>query len=484
MVIKKRLILSYLGMLIIPIILSIVASYLIGYYYIGDVAGDYNFHFRGNPFKSAQTERNHIFNQLKAVSIKNRSKLEDPQYLGETADRLKPLSSFVVIRKEKEIIYSSLNMDQLDIEESLPSFGQFAQSYKLRSESGRIGFVLNQHDFHFENNAEGSLFIILDLRPIKLTFIRFILTLSVVVLIILTSTNGIMTYLVSRSITNPLGELKNAADQIKEGNLDIKLKTPSKDEIGELTMAFEEMRKRLKTSVELQLQYENNRKELISNISHDLKTPITAIKGYVEGIIDGVADTPEKMSKYVNTIYSKAVDIDDMIDELFLFSKLDLKKLPFNFDKIDILKYLKDSVEELQFDVEHHNAKIFLEMSEEHGIFVMADREKLKRVIVNIVENSVKYMDKALVNICIRIKGLDEFVQIEIQDNGKGIAQRDLPYIFDRFYRVDTSRNSSTGGSGLGLAIAKRIIEEHGGHMEAQSQEGHGTTIIFTLKRV
>ena len=109
------------------------------------------------------------------------------------------------------------------------------------------------------------------------------------------------------------------------------------------------MRARLKKSIKVQLQYEENRKELISNISHDLKTPITAIKGYIEGIRDGVADTPEKTNKYINTIYTKATDVDKLIDELFLYSKLDLNKFAFNFTKVNVYQYIEDCIEELYF---------------------------------------------------------------------------------------------------------------------------------------
>jgi signal transduction histidine kinase len=139
-------------------------------------------------------------------------------------------------------------------------------------------------------------------------------------------------------IGKPLKNLEDGVEHIKKGNLDFEIKRSGKDEIGELANAFEGMRQQLKLSVEQQVQYENNRKELISNISHDLKTPITAVKGYVEGIMDGVADSKEKMDRYIKTIYSKANDLDKLIDELFLFSKLDIKKLPFNFEDVDIIK--------------------------------------------------------------------------------------------------------------------------------------------------
>jgi signal transduction histidine kinase len=233
----------------------------------------------------------------------------------------------------------------------------------------------------------------------------------------------------------------------------------------------------------MQLQYEENRKELISNISHDLKTPITAIKGYVEGIKDGIADTPEKMDRYINTIYSKSCDMDNLINELFLFSKLDLKKVNFDFRSIDITAYLKDCIEELKFDLEKR--KINLNYNHiKKNIDVIADAQKLKRVIMNIIENSIKYMNKDNGKIDIILSEEEAFTVIEVRDNGKGISNKALPFIFDRFYRGDSYRNTSNGGSGLGLAIAKQIIEEHGGQIWVQSEVNEGTSIFFTLKKV
>ena len=173
-------------------------------------------------------------------------------------------------------------------------------------------------------------------------------------------TNGVLTYFVSRSIIRPLRALKRAAEEIKEGNLDFEIVPHSDDEIGELSTAFEEMRRKLKKSVEVQLQYEENRKELISNISHDLKTPVTAIKGYVEGIMDGVSNSPDKLDQYIRTIYNKAADMDRLIDELFLFSKLDLGKVPFQFEKVDLGQYVLDCAQELQFDMEKKGVQFAL----------------------------------------------------------------------------------------------------------------------------
>jgi signal transduction histidine kinase len=304
-----------------------------------------------------------------------------------------------------------------------------------------------------------------------------------VIILILILTNIILTYFVSRSITKPLYYLKKAANEIKNGNLNFEVKYKSKDEIGELSSAFEEMRVKLKESIEMEQQYEQNRKELVSNISHDLKTPITAVKGYVEGIIDGVADNPDKMDKYIKTIYTKTNEIDLLIDELFLYSKLDLKKLAFSFERVNIRRYLEHFVEEFSFDLESKGIKLSYEANCEDKTLVIADREKLNRVITNIVYNSVKYMDLENGKIDIKLEEEDNDVVVGITDNGQGISESNLPHIFDKFYRADPARNTQKGGSGLGLSIAKHIIEEHGGRIWAQSKLGVGTTIAFTLKK-
>ena len=286
-----------------------------------------------------------------------------------------------------------------------------------------------------------------------------------------------------RTILRPIGELKKATNEIKAGNLDYELNIGERDEVGQLCMDFEEMRQRLKDNAEEKLQYEQENKELIRNISHDLKTPITAIKGYVEGIMDGVASSPEKIDKYIRTIYNKANDMDKLIDELTFYSKIDTNKIPYTFAKININAYFEDCVEELGLELEAKNIDLgFFDYTEE-SVTVIADAEQLKRVINNIVSNSVKYLDKKRGIINIRLKDEGDFVQIEIEDNGRGIAARDLPNIFERFYRTDSSRNSSKGGSGIGLSIVKKIVEDHGGRIWATSKESIGTVMHIVLRK-
>lgn len=284
-------------------------------------------------------------------------------------------------------------------------------------------------------------------------------------------------------ISTPLKKLKLATQNIKEGNLDFTMEAQGDDEISGLCRDFEQMRRRLKESAEEKVQYDRENKELISNISHDLKTPITAVKGYVEGIMDGVADTPEKMDKYIRTIYNKANDMDRLINELTFYSKIDTNRIPYTFNKINIKDYFDDCIEEVGLDLESKNIELSYFNYADADTIVIADAEQLKRVINNIISNSVKYMDKPKGYINIRVKDVGDFIQVEIEDNGKGIATKDLSNVFDRFYRTDASRNSSQGGSGIGLSIVKKIIEDHGGKIWVSSKLGAGTIMYFVLRK-
>ena len=304
-----------------------------------------------------------------------------------------------------------------------------------------------------------------------------------VVVTVLVFTSLLVGTWIYRSIASPLVKLKNATKNIKEGNLDFELEVEGDDEFAELCQDFEEMRKRLKANAEEKIVLDKENKELISNISHDLKTPITAVKGYVEGIMDGVADTPEKMDRYIRTIYNKTNEMDHLINELTFYSKIDTNRIPYTFSKIRVTDYFNDCAEELQLELEVKGVDLVYANYVDDSVLVIADGEQIRRVIHNIVTNSTKYMNKEHGIIQLRVKDVGDFIQVEIEDNGKGIAAKDLPNIFDRFYRTDFSRNSSKGGSGIGLSIVKKIMEDHGGKVWATSKEGIGTIMYFVLRK-
>ncbi|MCF0132599.1 MAG: HAMP domain-containing histidine kinase [Blautia sp.] len=346
------------------------------------------------------------------------------------------------------------------------AYSQSKASYQMQSE------VENDYDISIADHEGGEVKLRVMVRDVIYS-VLLILALTAVAV-------GLWIY---QSVAAPLVKLKKATQNIKEGNLDFELETDGDDEFAELFRDFEEMRVRLKESAEEKLLMDKENKELISNISHDLRTPITAVKGYVEGIMDGVADTPEKMDRYIRTIYNKTNEMDHLINELTFYSKIDTNRIPYNFGKLDVTEYFDDCADAMEMELENEGFRLHYQNFVAPGVRVIADGEQLGRVVHNIIGNSVKYMDKEQGIIHLRVKDVGDFVQVEIEDNGKGIAARDLPNIFDRFYRTDVSRNSSKGGSGIGLSVVRKIIEDHGGKAWAASREGEGTTMYFVLRK-
>lgn len=315
-------------------------------------------------------------------------------------------------------------------------------------------------------------------------FDRALLKFVIAELFIMSFTAFLMVTWIYSGVVFQLKKLIRAANNIKEGNLDYSVASTGTDEMSELCNSFEDMRVRLKNNAKDRLEDEAEQRALISNIAHDLKTPITAIKGYAEGMLDGVADTPEKQAKYIRTIYNKANEMNTLINELTLYSNIDTNKIPYNFQKLNLSAYFSDCIEELGMDLENQHIRLDYSNFVDPDVLIIADPEQLGRIIHNIVSNSVKYMRADVPSrISIMVKDVGDFVQIEISDNGKGIATHDLPYVFDRFYRADASRNSAAGGSGIGLSIVKKIVEDHGGKIWVTSKENEGTTMYFVIRK-
>ncbi len=277
--------------------------------------------------------------------------------------------------------------------------------------------------------------------------------------------------------------LIEAAQRISDGELDFSIEQDGHDELSELADALEDMRMHLATAAHEKLAAEEEQRHLISNIAHDLKTPITAVKGYAEGLLDGVASTPEKQAAYLKTIQTKAAEMDSLINELSLYSQIDANRIPYHFRHLPAADYFRRQADVMATDLARQDVQLAYAGDVDSKIQIIVDPEQMNRVMQNIVSNSIKYMDKDLRLICMTVKDAGDFVQVDIDDNGKGISSADLPHIFERMYRADVSRNSAAGGSGLGLSIVKKIIEEHGGRVWAGSQEGEGTRVSFVLRK-
>jgi signal transduction histidine kinase len=292
------------------------------------------------------------------------------------------------------------------------------------------------------------------------------------IILIITSLTGIflicailLTWLITKKILKPLKELNSATKSIMEGDLDFEIDYKNKDEMGRFCTAFQLMTYHLKESLEKQAAYENSRNELIASISHDLRTPMSSIKGYVEGLQDGIVHDNKKKR-------------DRLIDDLFLFSQFELKNLGMDLEQHDSQKMLREILNVIE--MEFIDSRISLSIKEIFlSIPVKADKIRIEQVFENIISNAKRYIEDDG-KITIRITNEGSFLLIAIQDTGTGIASEDLPHIFDRFYRGEKSRSREFGGAGFGLAICKQIVEDHGGSIWVDSKIGEGTTFFFT----
>lgn len=484
---STRILISFIAISIIPIIIILVAynlttSYSLTQYGIDGLKseGIYN-----NAFLISKLTKEEI-KELSDIAKTDSKKLEDPGFLEEFNEKLEDKDSFLVIRKREEMYFNgSADFKDSKIAGILPEYGE-----EISGDDDWINIRTNDHllikqiDFRFDDGNEGSAFIISNMNRLYPGLKRMIRDLIVIGIFVLIVTALCMTLWIYMGVSKPVKKLKKATQDIRDGNLDFTVDgTESVKEINELCSDFEEMRKRLKESQEEKMNFDSENKVLIRNISHDLKTPITAVKGYCEGIMDGVADTPEKMDKYIRTIYNKANEMDRLINELTFYSKIDTNRMPYTFAKLDVKEFFSDCADELELELERERVAFRYVNTLKDHILIIADAEQLRRVIHNIVNNSVKYMDKPVKWIELRIHDAGDFIQVDIEDNGKGIAKKDLSRVFDRFYRTDASRNSTRGGSGIGLSIVRKILEDHGGKVWAGGEEGVGTVISFILRK-
>ena len=489
MKLKNRIYISFFVIVLVPLLLTGIAFWGFAVYQVRSLQKQYGIEEITYENLSNNTYMLNKITQKLCASLQKTvetepDKMEDFGYLDNINRELNEKNAYLVVRKGGVITYNKSGLDSRVIASELPMYGDMPGENDKGVYIGKdIQALVKQVDFRFPDDTEGTAFVMIRADAMVPRMQSMMMNLILIVVLILTVTAfGLCTWTYHGVIT-PLAQLKVATRNIKEGNLDFTIEKMGVEEIGNLCEDFEEMRKRLKQTNEEKLAFDKENRELISNISHDLKTPITAVKGYVEGIMDGVADTPEKMNRYIRTIYTKANEMDRLINELTFYSKIDTNRIPYTFNKIHVKDYFEDCIDDLSVELESSGVSLtYFDYLEEDAI-VIADAEQLKRVINNIISNSLKYMNKPKGVINIRLRDVGDFIQIEIEDNGKGIAQKDLANIFDRFYRTDASRNSSKGGSGIGLSIVKKIMEDHGGQVWATSKEGTGTTMYLALRK-
>lgn len=486
MKLRTRLFITFSTMVILPLVLTAIAFTSLDLYMTHALQREYGFEAvdyerLSTSIQISGEQTALLFHQFLEIINESPESLENPKFLSDLNNQAQEKASYIIVRKNDDLYYTGNSKAAGRIFENLPPYGHDTSVPDTGYYYSQLQKLVKQADFLFSDGAEGSIFLI---TPINNRFTESFLTdMMIAIALILLFTAAMLTRWIHKSVFQPVRNLNIAMQKIAEGNLDYSLSANENGEFGDLSRNYEDMRLRLKESTEEKVQAERQNKELISNISHDLKTPITAIKGYVEGLMDGVADTPEKMDKYIRTIYNKANDMDRLINELTFYSGIDSNRIPYNFHRINVNEYFHDCVEEVGFELESENIRLNYSNLVDPDTRIIADPEQLKRVINNIISNCIKYMDKPQGIIDIRILDEIDSIRVEIEDNGKGIAAKDLSNIFERFFRTDASRNSSKGGSGIGLSIVKKIIEDHGGYIWATSKENEGTCLHFVIRK-
>jgi signal transduction histidine kinase len=283
-----------------------------------------------------------------------------------------------------------------------------------------------------------------------------------------------------KEILRPIDTLINGIEEIAKGNYDTEIIHPTKNKIQALIVSINNMAKKLKKGEELQKEYEENRKLFIANISHDLKTPITSIQGYMEAIMDGMVPK-DKVETYFKTIYSNTEYMNNLIDDLFLFSKIDMDKLNYHFEEVSIGAFTDDLMLEFEFEFEENNLTFTYTNKLEEDYFVRIDRKRIHQAIQNIIGNARKYGDEHDLALICELVRRNSLIELSIKDNGPGIPSDRLPFIFNRFYRIEKERTKNVMSTGLGLAIAKELVIAHGGDISVHSKEGVGCCFIIRL---
>lgn len=300
----------------------------------------------------------------------------------------------------------------------------------------------------------------------------------ILLIVIVHLTNLKLTRRIFQSIMSPIETLVNGVRNIRDGDLTYRIEYQNNDEFDAVCSDFNEMATRLLEMVNQREKDEQSKKELVAGISHDLCTPLTAIKSYVKGLRDGVAKSVEKENEYLDVIYSKTCDMERLIDQLFLFSRLDADNFPFNLKSVSIHEYIVTLFDSLEYELENNCVSISLNSSCSIQK-VLLDIEQMKRVISNILENSVKYNQGQDICIDVDLYKKDNNIILRLKDNGCGVSEYQLSRLFDFFYRGDEARSGTSSGSGLGLSIAKKIVTAHGGRITAENS--NGLAIIIEL---
>lgn len=278
-------------------------------------------------------------------------------------------------------------------------------------------------------------------------------------------------YILSQKLSQPLFQIEAVTRKIAKGELDTRLSVNSNDEIGSLSIAINDL------AHELQ-RYRDSRSEFLANISHELRTPITYLEGYADVLSKGFVEDEEEKQKYLDIISQEARRLNMIIQELFDLSKMEEGRIDLNVEMIDLKLLLEGSIHKVELQAKEKGITIISHL--EHAESISLDRTRMEQVFLNLLDNGIRYTDEGSLTVKLHQQG--DVIIITIEDSGPGISQDELPYIFERFYRVEKSRSRQYGGTGLGLSIVQKLVELQGGSIEVKSIVGEGTIFMISFE--
>lgn len=324
--------------------------------------------------------------------------------------------------------------------------------------------------------------ISVDSHRIKVLAVIFAVSVAAVVLLIIFLTNRFLIHFVFQNIAGPLRTLTEGVRQIRDGNLSHRISYQNRDEFLPVCEAFNDMAVRLRASVEQSQKEEASRKELLASISHDIRSPLTAIRAYVEGLLDGVADTPERQRAYLSIVQRKTIELDRMVKKLFLFSKMDMGEYPYSPERIALSGEIGDFVLASEEEYRRQGLRIVVRAIPQ-DLFIQADPTYFHSILTNLLDNSAKYRQKEVGTAVIAAEAVGQQIVLTVEDDGPGVPEEALPKLFDVFYRSDPARKHPNQGSGLGLAIVSKSVERMGGHIRAENRPEGGLRMTLVLPR-
>ncbi len=490
MTIKKKIRLSNILMVLIPIAVTAVVFGICMQTFLGDYWHSLEVMYQDE--KGIQSAQSLIYTYQRELWEANWGD-EEPTQAGEPIrqneemlhmeKKLSAMGYHIMVKKNGNVAHANISEEELNAAADVT--GEILWTAKTMTVSAENISIVKNTFYH-----EGKEFSVIAVnsqpgqQQVESYFQAYILRyVGIIVLVFFAMTilvNVILSRWISRSVLVPLEKLRLGTKEIRDGNLDTEVDYHKDDEFGQVCRDFDEMREHLKQSVEQRLKGEKRRRDMIAGVSHDLRTPLTSISGYLDGLMDGIADTPEKRARYLKAMKIRTGDLKRLVDGLSEYTRLETGQIQCRLERGDLRTFLEEYIAGCREEAGRDQVTMILKADRDHYMVLM-DEYELRRVFDNLLTNTVRYREKpqSQVEIWLTAKEEENRTEIVYKDDGPGVPEESLERIFEIFCRLDDARSQAGEGSGIGLAIVKEIVEAHGGSVRAENRDGLAVIILL-----